>query len=172
MQENLMKLLIRFCILIGLITAESAHAGNAISSLNLSTTVIGMCTVSATPLNFPYVDASTTTFANGSVIVNCTLNTPYTIALDGGLHYLASGSRAIYDNSGNGIPYVLYSNVGLSSQWGDSGATNPYPSVPDTGTGADQEHIVYGALLVANSFGTNINNPGIYSDIVTVSVIY
>lgn len=167
-----MKLLLRSLISIGLIVAESAHAGNTMSSLNVSTAVLGTCTASATPIIFPYVDATTTTHANGSVTVNCTLDTPYTIALNDGLHYTANGFRAIYDNSGNGIPYVLYSDASLSSQWGDSGVTNPYPTIPDTGTGTDQEHIVYGALLAANSFGINIDNPGTYSDTVTVTVLY
>lgn len=141
----------------------TAYAASANSTLNVSATITSDCAVSTVAVDFGNVVAGSGAAASGSVDVNCTLATPYTIALDAGANYVAP-DRQITDGT-NVLAYTLTDNVsGLA--WGDDGTTIADASVADTGTGTLQSHVVD-----ANLIGANVPS-GAYSDTVNVTVTY
>jgi len=163
-----MKLKITFFLLASFATSSAVNAASVTTTLNVSTTVGGSCSVSAAGIAFPYI-ANSITNANGSVTVNCISGTNYSIALDAGLHAIGN-SRYVSDANSNEIQYALWQDIGLSTQWGDDGVTYAATSVSDSGSGADQVHTVYGTLFATNVIGAI--GPGQYSDTVNVTVNY
>lgn len=87
------------------------------------------------------VDAQTTGAGNGSIVMECSNGTTFTISLDNGQHY-ASGSRAMV-NAGNGsmfLSYALYQNSARTIPW-----TSVSPLV-GTASGAPATFNVYGRI--------------------------
>ncbi len=118
-------------------------------------------------VNFGNVTGGSAT-ANGDVSVTCSENVAYHITLDAGLNY-AAGARNLSDGGAGRFGYALYKDPALTSEWGDSDYANTFTggsSLADTGNGALQAHTVYGRLLPGT--GT----PGLYTDTVTVTVVY
>ncbi|HAX92939.1 MAG TPA: hypothetical protein DCY25_03145 [Bacteroidales bacterium] len=142
--------------------------------LTVSATLVPSCTVSATSINFGDTGGAEDVFANGSVTVNCDSGTTYEIGLNEGLHYIEGGYfwRCMESNS-HLLQYRLYiSDPGnYLYEWGNTCSTNTYNKGvcnSGTGTGANQEYIVYGLV---NSFYSMLP-PGVYTDTVTVEVVY
>lgn len=151
--------------------AQGASAGSASGSFQVNATVASACTVSGAPLNFGSsidpllsavpIDASTT------LTVQCTNTTPYSVALDAGLHAGGGsifGSRAM-SNGAQLIGYQLYLDAGRASVWGDgTGGSLP---VGGTGTGSSQSLSIYGRLPSLTGA-----IPASYSDTVTITISY
>jgi spore coat protein U-like protein len=97
-----------------------------------------------------------------SVVTKCTLNTPYQLMLDIGLHG-SLGVRNMADTGTNQIPYRLYKDTAHSAEWieGPAGATNA------VGSGLDQPHTVHGVVTPST-----LVPAGVYADTVTVTVLY
>ncbi|TLX54414.1 spore coat protein [Stutzerimonas nosocomialis] len=102
---------------------------------------------------------------SGSVVLQCTPNTPITIAIDAGLHgsggarYLAKGSET--------LRYQLYQDEAFSIVWGDNRGAGTAMSLTFPATGA-QTLPIYARLFRASV----LPSAGIYSDVVTVTVTY
>lgn len=169
-----MKKLISFFAVIAasLGLAAGAQAGTTTSTLSVSATVSGICTVSTTAVNFGDVTGLTDVLANGDVTVNCASGFPYNITLDAGLHY--DGFMRTISNGTDTRHYALSSAfnpnpIDTESQWGDMGYADTFFGfgVADTGSGAAQAHTVYGWLEPGVALPS-----GAYSDIVTVTVYY
>jgi spore coat protein U-like protein len=156
-----------FIMVLGISLSGAAYGATATEFLNVSANVVPACTVSTTAVNFGDTDGSADVFANGDVTVNCSSGIQYNIALDAGLNYDLI-SRRVSDGV-NYIRYELYKDAANANQWADSDFANTYPfglSVPDTGDGTDQPHIVYGYL-------SSPSGPvGTYTDVITVTVHY
>ncbi len=147
-------------------------AATVTANLNVSATVVPVCTVSTAPINFGVVILGSSTNANGSVDVTCTGGVSYNIALNAGNQY-DLGARWISDGatSPNYVRYDLYQDLSLAIPWGDSGFGNTFPSASplvDIGSGVLQSHTVYGSIP---GIGTS-QPPGDYADIVLVTVHY
>lgn len=105
------------------------------------------------------------TAGSGSVMLQCTPNTPITIAIDGGRHgsagtrYLAKGSET--------LRYQLYQDEAFSIVWGDNRGAGTAMSMSFPSTGA-QTLPIYARLFRA----TVLPSAGIYTDVVTVTVTY
>ena len=155
--------------LVGMMLIPVANAATTTGTLDVSATVGATCTVTTSAVAFSTTTApSAQPVANGSVTVNCPVQTSYSIALDAGQNYNASVGRQLSDGNNNLIGYDLYSDPNFSSPWGDDGATVQASSVSDTGDGSDQAHTVYGALVLpANAYVA-----GQYDDTVNVAVNY
>ncbi len=149
-----------------LLFAGISHAGSTTGQLQVSATVVSVCTVSTTAVNFGNVTGQMVIDAMGDVTVDCPANLPYQIALDAGLHsvnsarYVASGGYSVH--------YSIGSPAG--GEWGDSGYGNTSLGTPfgDSGNGSSQPHSVNASL---NSF-FGIPAGTVLTDTVTVTVIY
>lgn len=122
------------------------------------------CSVSANPLDFGTVTAMSGHAATTNLSVTCTLDGPYSIALDGG-----SVSGDVTDRRmqlGPGpemIEYQLYQDAGHTQVWGDT----PGMMVQGTGTGAPQSVSVFGLVPAQGP-----KQPGAYQDTITVTVTF
>lgn len=107
----------------------------------------------------------TSTSGSGSIILQCTPNTPITIAIDAGRHaragarYLAKGSET--------LRYQLYQDSAFSVAWGDNSGAGTALSMSFPSTGA-QTLPIYARLFRAPV----LPSAGIYTDVVTVTVTY
>jgi spore coat protein U-like protein len=175
LKEKKMKKLsiISLALVLTLAMAGICFGATASGTLNVSATVVPTCSVSTTPVNFGNYDSANNISATGDITVTCPSNTPYHIALDAGQNYTSCGwigaLRVICDGAGNGVPYELAQDSTFT-RWGDSDYANTYSagmSLADTGNGAAQSHAVYGLLI-----GIGTVPPGIYTDVVGVTVYY
>lgn len=140
--------------------AGQAHAAQATGTLQVQATVLNTCSVSTSPVVFSNVGLSAVT-ANGSVTVNCTNSDPLSIALDGGGSGDIAARELTHDSLPNTFTYQLYSNVGLTTVWGDGVTGSAYST-----SGPSQTLVVYGTTT-----GTPVAAGG-YSDSVQVTVTY
>lgn len=165
-------------LVLALLVAGPVAAADTVT-FNVLLTINKACTITAaaaTNVNFGNADSSSVTPLNaqGTVIAQCSVTTPYTIALNAGLNPGTAGDvttrRMRNTDSGvtanNFVGYQLYQDSGHNTVWGASTGTN---TVAGTGTGANQVYQVYGQ--VANP---SVNNaaPGSYQDTITATITY
>jgi|SRR5579883_268704 len=148
--------------------AVGAYAGTDTITFNVTITVTSTCDIHTGPTTnvaFGSVASTATAVpATGTLTVNCTSATPYTVALDNGLHGGAGPVRAMQSGS-NTVSYQLYQDSAHSQVWGSTTGSsgNVYAG---TGNGTAQSLTVYGLVSSANS------PAGSYSDTVTATVTY
>lgn len=149
----------------GLILSGSSQAAVS-KQLEVMATVASSCTLDVSKVDFGIFSGTELT-ANGEVRVNCNQNVPYVIGLDGGRNIDAAGNRTLQDGAGNALPYRL---TYLGEPWGDNGSTDPNAARPvlGVGKGAIERFTVEGFLWVPATAPA----PGVYSDIVTVTVSF
>jgi spore coat protein U-like protein len=165
-------LAVTLMLLLGVMVCGAAYAATATGTVNVSATVLQMCSVSTTAVNFGNYDGSQYEYlANGDITVTCLQGIPYHIALDAGENYFST--RHISNGQGRYLQYQLYRDSSHYTQWGDADYANTFPygsSFTDTGNGATQPHTVYGAM--PNAQGTAPIPVGTYTDVVNVTVYY
>jgi spore coat protein U-like protein len=128
-------------------------------------TVLANCKVSATGVNFGSSGPITSNVdATGTVSVQCTNSTPYTVALNGGNAAASDPTKRKMSKGAETITYGLYQNSARSQPWGSSSGTN---TVGGTGTGSSQPLTVYGRVASQTT-----PSPGSYADSVVVTVTY
>lgn len=159
---SLRKLTILSACLLG---AAGAHADTDTANLNVKVTITATCnihSVSPTDVDFGSI-ASTAidTDAAGTLSVNCTPGTDYTIGLDDGENVSGGGDRRMIKGS-DYVAYELYRDGARSQRWGNG----PSDSLAGTGSGSAQTISVYGRIASANS------PVGDYTDVVIATVTY
>lgn len=125
------------------------------------------CSLTANSLTFGVVlGLGVQQDATGSLVVACSLNTPYTIAMNGGATTNSiSGRKMNLGGLGTGIiSYQVYRDSARSLVWGD-GTTGTVTS--GTGTGSNQSLPVY-----ASVFNQATPATGDYQDTITVTLTY
>lgn len=138
------------------------------TSFNVTITILDTCDVdaaAATDVAFGSVESTQTNIDNaGSLSVQCTPLTPYTIALDNGENGTDVATRAMA-NGAIQVPYQLYQDAarGPGDVWGNTAGTDVYSG---TGDGAIQVIPVYGRVPDANF------PAGAYSDVVMATIVY
>jgi len=144
----------------------AASAATATGSFNVQVTIAATCTViSATALNFGTQGVLTAAVNQTSAItVTCTNTTPYNIGLDKGLNGSSVTSRQMKSGAGANINYSLYSNAGMTSNWGQTVGTD---TVAGTGNGSGQAYTVYGQIPAQTTPAA-----AAYTDTITVTVTY
>lgn len=164
--------MIRTLIATGLLAmaATPAMAGTATDTFEVKLKVTAACSVTAHDLDFgTHASAATANVdVNSDIVVKCTKNTPYTVALSAGTtagntvdaRKMAAQTASNTDT----VPYALYSDAGRTNNWGEVGSG----AVGGTGTGADQTLTVYGRVLAAD---LNVTADD-YKDVVTATVTY
>ena len=147
-----------------------AYAATATANLEITITIDKSCIVTTAPVVFGNHVATigSTPDITGSVTVQCTNGSGYTVALDGGGANNIAGRQMT--NGTETIGYQLHLNSDYSTVWGD-GTSGSTASGTGTGfgTGApyDRVHTVYAE---ANILGSEV--AGTYSDTVTATVTF
>jgi len=150
------------------LSPATAISATATDTFQVTATVLGSCSVSATDLAFgDYTPTSGTALDQTSTVtVTCTNGTSYTVGLNAGLNddgNGVTGRRMVY-NTTNFLAYALYSDSGRTTNWGN---TPPTDTVGGTGSGSGQAITVYGRVPI-NQYVT----AGAYLDTITVTVTY
>lgn len=98
--------------------------------------------------------------ADANLAITCTPGTGYSVTLDGG----GSGDpdHRLLHSGGDTVSYDLYSDTQRTHKWGTSAGS----VVSDQGTGAEQDHGVYGRIPPQPAA------PGAYTDTVVVTISY
>jgi spore coat protein U-like protein len=154
-----------------MVGGQEAQAATQTAVLNISASVVAVCSISnVAGLNFGVYDvtAAGADDTTGSFDVTCSSGAPVVVELDEGAN-AAVGSlpdaplRTMVDGAvPTPLAYSLYTDAARTTAWGAGAA-----AVGTTGTGVAQAFTVYGripALQAALS--------GAYTDTVTVTVTY
>lgn len=146
------------------LAAPPTRAATATNTLDVSATVVGLCTIDPATLSFGNYDSSAAVTAQADITVHCTVGSTYWIGLGLGSH--ASGSTRQMANGGNALPYQLYRDAGFSQVWDnlDPAPTPPHSTASNPGLSAYTTQ-VYGRIA-ANQFVP----PGTYTDSVVMTV--
>jgi len=139
-------------------------AGCQVNSSNVTAGIINFGSLDFGSINTignQTIDAQTTGAGNGSIVMECSNGTTFTISLDNGLHY-ASSTRSMV-NAGDPavlLAYTLYQNVARTIPWTTSS--------PLTGTanGAPATFPIYGRIPPSQTGIT----AGTYNDTVQVVI--
>src|SRR5258708_439557 len=116
----------------------AASASTASTSFAVTATVLNVCTVTATPLAFTSYDptAGGNDDASTTVVVVCTLSTPYTVRLSQGVNGASVTTRKMIRTLGTELlPYALYRDSGHTQNWGITDGTD---TASGTGNGLTQ----------------------------------
>ena len=140
--------------------AQSASSDTANGTLQVQAVVLNTCAVATTPVVFSNLGVVAGT-ANGSITVTCTNTGGFTVALDGGESGDIAARELTHDSVATSFTYQLYSDVGLTTVWGD-GSTGSTVA----GTGPLDTIVVYGQTT-----GTP-DTAGTYGDSVQVTVTF
>jgi len=139
---------------LGLITlcTPAALAASSTGTLTVQAVVANSCTIGNATLNFgTYTQAAGATAA-GTVTVNCSLLTPYTLTMNNGLNFEStSGKRRMQANVGGTdyfIPYTTsitgaLSVLGVATPLVGTGVNVPLPVVGTADAGANVPAATY-----------------------------
>ena len=160
----------------GLLAAAGgqAMAETTTGNLGVSITVPPTCTLFTRPLLFASRTFITAAVDNATTLsMQCSIGTFYYLTI--GLGANSTGTppvRRMASGTGEFINYELYTNVTRTTHWLSAVATAPTAAQPvagapsATGTGLNQNFIVYGRVPLQNAV------PGNYTDSVVVTVTY
>ena len=148
------------------LACDGAKAATATGSFNVTVSIASTCVVSsATAMNFGSQGVLTAPVNQTSAItVTCTNTTPYNIGLNQGVNGGSVTTRQMKSGAGATINYALYSNAGMTTNWGQTVGTD---TVASTGTGSGQAFTVYGQIPAQTTPA-----PAVYNDTITVTVTY
>jgi spore coat protein U-like protein len=157
-----------------LIASGSAAAATRTTTFEAKATVNANCLVSATALDFLGYDGTTAKTANSDISVRCSKGTGFVVALSTGTSGGTYAQRLLSDVNSNKLQYNLYTATGASAPiWGDPSDSST-ATMSGTGQGMSttnaQPFTVYGVL--PNSVDNQNAPAGVYTDIITVTVIY
>lgn len=160
-------------LLLVICSPSTLIAATKSASIGVSAEVLPACsagsTVPATLGQFGTLDFGThrsltaivsigSTVGNGSLRVNCLLNTPYKVLLSAGNSGNVSARRMLGPASAQ-VAYNLYTSATYATVWDNTNG------VSGTGTGADQYLQVFGRVPVQATPAS-----GTYTDTITVTV--
>lgn len=154
-------------LILFVVLVAPANAATATGSFQVQITIQATCIlVSASNLNFGTNGVlSAPVNQTSTITVQCTNTTPYNIGLNAGVNGGSVTTRQMKGGPTNQlINYSLFSNAGLTQNWGQTIATD---TVAATGNGAAQAFTVYGQVPAQTT-----PSPGLYTDTITVTVTY
>ncbi len=166
--------LLATALIAGGVIAPANAAESAPDYFDVTITIAKSCDITATTnVAFGSQLASTGTVTpetDGSVTVECTVDIPYDVALNGGLHSGndISARQMLHTNGTDSIAYDLLQTDG-GVAWGETVGTNTVSGI-GTGFGPDastEPHIVYAEATI-----TGTERVGDYSDTITATVTF
>lgn len=150
--------------------STAASALTQTTTIAVSATISGTCTISATALAFgSLVTTSANTDQTSTVSVNCSSTLPYTVGIDDGSFAGAVGTHPRQMNSaGSRLGYQVYMDAGRTTIFDNNVGAGTGPNIISlTGTGAAAPFTVYGRLPIQTT-----PTSGAYADTLTVTVSY
>lgn len=168
-------------VLVGMGVALSSmkvYAATDTTQFDVTISIQPSCNISTggngvSPLAFGSHDSFQSNVVGQTTLsVTCTTGADYDLGLDAGLHASTpddvntrrmQGISTTPDNQADYVPYQLYQDSARSAVWGNTIDTN---TVPSTGTGAVQTHVIYGQVPSTNY------TVGDYQDTVTATVTF
>ena len=152
------------------LAASPAFAGSTVATqtIGVGLTIEDQCTITA-PASLSFGTHGiilSDVNAQADMTIECTKETPYSIALDAGLNSASATSTTRAMKSGsNYINYDLYSGSAGGTFWGHTVGTDTVNS--SSAAGADEVITIYGQVP------SHQNQPvGTYSDTVTATIWY
>lgn len=126
------------------------------------------CTVSASSVNFGSFSPLTLAYVDstGSITVNCTDVSSYSISLSTGSGTYVQRSMV---SGGYYLYYNLYRDAAYQQIWGDGISSTYTVSLSNPVNGQNNLHTVYGRVPLSSQRAAHV---GIYSDTITVTVSY
>ena len=165
-----MRKILSATLVAGVMTAGVAQAVNTTTTtFAVTATVNSTCSTTATALAFPaYTPGGGAVIQSSTGSVKCTKNSPYTVALNGGVG--GTVAQRLMSSGANTLQYQLYTTAGLATVWGDG--TGSSVMQPGTGSGVATANTltVYGQVP-DNAFNQAVVPAG-YTDTITVTVSY
>lgn len=151
---------------VGTTPCPSIIANRTDLSFTASATVQPSCLVSASDLDFGAVTGLTQPVdAQTAINITCTTGLGYTVALDGGKSSASDpAQRQMINTNGSHILYGLYRNEARSLPWGADLGIDTQSGI---GSANSQSLPVYGRISAGQ-----IPPPGLYSDVIVVTVTY
>jgi spore coat protein U-like protein len=139
--------------------------------MTVTATVATSCVVGTSALSFPSATSAAIAAGNvdaaGSVTVNCTSGSAYSVALGAGAGTGATTASRKMSSGTQLLSYSVYTTAARTTVWGD-GVTSGGPStVAGTGSGAEQTIPAYGRI-----FSGQVVAAANYSDTINVTVSY
>lgn len=118
------------------VVATSAHAGQAITTFDVSVEVVSDCSIQADDLTFPQVGLLTNNVdASSNLQIYCTAAVPYNIEMAAG-----AGGFQLVNGAGDDINYALYQDAARSIVWDHVSVMN------GTSVGGIENFTVYGRI--------------------------
>jgi spore coat protein U-like protein len=137
---------------------------SATASFTVTAVVQATCTIIANPLAFGTYSGLLIN-ATSTLSVTCTNTTSYNIGLNAGAATGATvTNRSMTGPSSALLGYKLFSNSGLTTNWGNTVGTN---TLGGTGSGALQPLSVRGQIPAGQYV-----RPGSYTDTITATITY
>jgi len=152
------------------LACRAANAGSATATLPVTATVQSACAASADPMAFaPYTAGGGPVTGFTTITVKCSSGLAFKVALGPGATPGGSVSQRLLSNGSRSLQYNLYTTSDLSSIWGDGTAGVTLSGV------ASSEGLATSLTVFAELPDSAMNRlamPGIYSDLVTVTITY
>lgn len=137
-------------------------------SVSASANLISDCLISATNMHFGTAGLLNSALtATSAITVNCTNQSPWTLALSAGTGSGAAMSNRLLTRSGGSqtVGYNLFTSSSYTNIWGDG--TTGTATVTGTGSGVSQVSTVYGRVPAQST-----PPAGTYNDTIIVTVTY
>lgn len=151
------------------VLSQAASAATSTGVMSVNATVSSTCAVGVSTLSFPSGSSAAITAGNvdatGTVTVNCTSGSPYTIALGPGAGTGATLASRKMTSGAQLLSYSIYTTAARTTVWGDGTASSG--TVTGNGNGASQLISAYGRI-----FSGQIATAATYSDTVNVTISY
>jgi len=152
----------------GLAAPALAQSSPQQSNLTVSATVTANCSLSTSPVEFGDINtiSGSSIDAAGGITVTCTGGTAWTASAGAGSGSGATLLSRRMTSGSNTLNYMLYTNSGRTTIWGDGTGTTG--RITGTGSGSSQAITVYGRI----PSGQGSVPAGIYGDTVQVTLSY
>ena len=144
-----------------------ASAATSTGAIFVFANVTGSCGVQTTgSVNFGNVDTLSSGLIDsaGSISIRCASGTNYVVQMDGGRNGTIANRKMIFN--ANSLNYQIYTDLARATVFGDG--LGGSATITGTGTGTTTVIPVYGRI----SDRTGANQPGTYTDSITVSIVF
>lgn len=147
------------------VCSQSLADSNSTTIVAGSAKVNSTCTVAVLPINFGTINSNSQNLQSTTLIATCTKGTAFTVALSSGMSNDFSNRYMTLTDDSDQLKYNIYFDNLYSNILGDGSANTS--TINDIGTGNDQTFTLFGKIPTGQFV-----SPGIYSDLISVTLSY